>query len=545
MSAPCDVRKKPSGCALPLARSRPAVGGITKGSSRQPLAASPKGVKRRLRGKQPPMAKKRSQANTRVMLHGVRLSCSLEKHDELKALLAQERAKQTRWSSRAWKLKVEEIGSMDCWGALKHGGCRKGWTSAAAQPSCRAYRQESAVGDQALPIGHVGEESAVVEFDPEAFCEELAAIVVGPAALGEDGEESAVVKVEPEAMGEQLAAIVVGPAAVGEDHQHDLETLNEPSGVIVGPSAVGEDQQHDSEALPEVLPPVLTPKKRLSGYTIIEMLNCGSFGDVYKALRKDSGEVFAVKVMRKARRTARITLQQSRELSLMKAFKDQHTGIVSLQGWRETVFDIQLFMPLYDMNLRQYIKRGLVPQREGREIASQMLGAVTYLQCENILHRDIKPPNVLINRQPLAAVLGDFGSARDALPTDLLNTQDEPMTPNQVTLWYRAPEILYGKSYGLPSDIWSLGITFAELENGHAPFRQETEILMLSEIWAVLGGVHATSHKVGPAVGGQRRWGSRYGTHFEGLVSAMLVVDPRSRISANAASKNKFWLDRL
>ena len=75
----------------------------------------------------------------------------------------------------------------------------------------------------------------------------------------------------------------------------------------------------------------------------------------------------------------------------------------------------------------------------------------------------------------------------------------------------------------------------------HAPFRQRTEILQLSEVWGVLGGVHATSHRVAPASSRQGRWGAKYGAHFEGLVSAMLVVDPKSRISANAASKNLFF----
>ena len=498
----------------------------------------------------PPMAEKakRSQAQTRVQLHGVRISCSIEKQNEYKAFLSKERKKRTRWSAQAWNIKVKQIRNMDCWGAWQHGGSRKRLTSAVLQPSCRNHRQESAVGED-------GEESAVVQFDPKTFCEELAA------AIGEDGEEASPPPTSPPPTilvdgvdGDCTPLILDQHSGPGSQSSHSSPSQpafanyqHTQAGSIVGLSAVGEDPQHDAEALPEALPPVLTSKKRLGGYNIIEILNSGGFGDVYKTSRKTSGEMFAVKVMSKARRTARMTLQQSRELSLMKAFKDQHPGIVSLQGWRETVFDVQLFMPLYDMNLRQYIKQALVPRPEGREIASQILGAVTYLQCENVLHRDIKPPNILINRQPLAAVLGDFGSARHALPTDLLNTQDEPMTPNQVTLWYRAPEILYGKSYGLPSDIWSLGITFAEVELGHAPFRQESEILLLSEIWAVLGGVHGISNRCSsPGSGKLIRWGIKYGAHFEELVSAMLVVDPRSRISAHAASKNEFFAcDRL
>ena len=148
--------------------------------------------------------------------------------------------------------------------------------------------------------------------------------------------------------------------------------------------------------------------------------------DVYKAVRPGSG-LFVVKVMRKTRQTARLSLEQSRELSFMKSLKDKHPHIISLQGWRDTAFDLQLFMPKYDMNLREYLKLGVVPQCQGATIASQILGAVTYLQDEHILHRDIKPAKVLIKSQPLAAVLADFGDARRVVVWDPERYQGVPV----------------------------------------------------------------------------------------------------------------------
>ena len=78
-----------------------------------------------------------------------------------------------------------------------------------------------------------------------------------------------------------------------------------------------------------------------------------------------------------------------------------------------------------------------------------------------------------------------------------MDTNDQPMTPRMVTLWYRAPEILikdeYGP-YGLPSDLWSLGITFAELEKGYAPFQHKHELGMMATIWASLGGYRVSTH---------------------------------------------------
>ena len=115
------------------------------------------------------------------------------------------------------------------WGALQHGGCRKKQTSAVVEPSRGTDTKES-VGDKALPIGDV-RHSAVGE----------------PAAMDEE-------------LTEELVAIP--DSAVGENHQH-----NPP------------------EALPPTLEPYHSPK-RLDTYRIIEFLNHGSSGDVYKAVRK-------------------------------------------------------------------------------------------------------------------------------------------------------------------------------------------------------------------------------------------------------------------
>ena len=57
-----------------------------------------------------------------------------------------------------------------------------------------------------------------------------------------------------------------------------------------------------------------------------------------------------------------------------------------------------------------------------------------------------------------------------------------------VTVYYRAPEILMGQTYALPSDVWSTGITFVEVEQGHPPFQIETEFKLVREIFQTVGG---------------------------------------------------------
>ena len=456
----------------------------------QPENVQPMVVRRRYRGKQPPCSQslaqplrkrsnkqERSWANRRVQCFGQRLMCSRERASELKKMLEQERKKQTHWTVGQWKAKVKQIGKLD-WGASRHGGNRKSGVLA------------------------MGKHLASVE------------------------------KVEQAVIGGASAIVV--RSAVGES----LEAIDKQSS-IVGNSVVGEPSSGDIP-LPSVLPALASGQKQLSGYNVIEILNSGSYGDVYKASRKGSGEMFAVKVMRKRRETAVMTGEQCRELSLMKTLKDKHPNLMPLLGWRETSFDIQLFMPLYDLNLRQFIKRELVPPKAGKDIVLQVFSGVSYLQDRSILHRDIKPPNILMKCQPLAAVLGDFGCSREVLPGGLMDTNDQPMTPRMVTLWYRAPEILikdeYGP-YGLPSDLWSLGITFAELEKGYAPFQHKHELGMMATIWASLGHLNHVSTHSSVLLKIKCNWGFRYGQDFAELVSALLKVDPRYRITTSKASE--------
>ena len=96
--------------------------------------------------------------------------------------------------------------------------------------------------------------------------------------------------------------------------------------------------------------------------------------------------------------------------------------------------------------------------------------------------------NIIVQRQPLAVVLSDFGASRDISLVDVEQVQEQRMTPGMVTLWYRAPEILMGQTYALPSDVWSTGVTLVEVEQGRPPFQQKSEVSMMADICNVVGG---------------------------------------------------------
>ena len=125
------------------------------------------------------------------------------------------------------------------------------------------------------------------------------------------------------------------------------------------------------------------------------------------------------------------------------------------------------------------------------------------------------------------------------MPVGLDQAPEQPVTPKMVTVYYRAPEILMGQTYALPSDVWSTGITFVEVEQGHPPFQIETEFKLLQEILQTVGGrvknleLCTTSVKQPGS-----KWGETYGGEFQALVDNMLVFDPHLRISSRAAARH-------
>lgn len=111
-----------------------------------------------------------------------------------------------------------------------------------------------------------------------------------------------------------------------------------------------------------------------------------------------------------------------------------------------------------------------------------MLDGIAYCHSHRILHRDLKPQNLLIDRTNERLKLADFGLARAfGIPV-------RQYTHEVITLWYRAPEILLGsKHYSTPVDLWSIGCIFAEMVNQKPLFPGESEIDQLFKIFQIRG----------------------------------------------------------
>ena len=124
---------------------------------------------------------------------------------------------------------------------------------------------------------------------------------------------------------------------------------------------------------------------------------------------------------------------------------------------------LYLIFEFLDLDLKKHMDASPAAYRDPRlakKYLLQMLQGIAYCHSHRILHRDLKPQNLLIERSTNTLKLADFGLARAfGIPV-------RQYTHEVITLWYRAPEILLGaKHYSTPVDLWSIGCIFAEMVN--------------------------------------------------------------------------------
>ncbi|PCH34601.1 Pkinase-domain-containing protein [Wolfiporia cocos MD-104 SS10] len=218
-------------------------------------------------------------------------------------------------------------------------------------------------------------------------------------------------------------------------------------------------------------------------YSKIEKV--GTYGVVYKARDTTTNQIVALKKIRLEAEDEGVPSTAIREISLLKELKDDN--IVKLFDIVHADSKLFLVFEFLDVDLKRWMEHtNKVGNPIGPDIVKkftyQLSLGLRYCHSHRILHRDLKPQNLLIDKYDNLK-LADFGLAR------AFGIPMRTYTHEVVTLWYRAPEVLLGsRHYATAIDMWSVGCIFAEMVlRGHPLFPGDSEIDQIFKIFRVLG----------------------------------------------------------
>jgi len=220
----------------------------------------------------------------------------------------------------------------------------------------------------------------------------------------------------------------------------------------------------------------------MENYETLGVLGEGTYGVVIKAKQKKTGKVVAIKKFKQLDNEEHVKRTSMREVKMLKQLK--HPNIVNLLEVFTVENQLFLVFEYVEKTVLECLEsttRGL-PPKDVRRYMYQLLRALHYCHSNNVIHRDVKPENILIGSSG-AVKLCDFGFAR-------MVTTKGKYTDYVATRWYRAPELLVGDvSYTKAVDVWAVGCIFAELSDTQPLFPGSSDLNQLSLIFRACGPV--------------------------------------------------------
>lgn len=226
-------------------------------------------------------------------------------------------------------------------------------------------------------------------------------------------------------------------------------------------------------------------------YSKLDQLGEGSYGVVYKAINKHNQKVVVLKEFYKndEDKDKSLSVDVLRECNALKTYT--HENIISVLDvvCCSTSNKIYLVLEYISYTLTNYIysSQGNLSNNEIKLLLKQLLKVLLYFKQRGLLHRDLKPQNILIDVNNLKIKIIDFGLSRE-IKRKVRKADNNDMSPEIMTRWYKAPEVLLGlKAYDFSIDMWSVGCIFAEMITGTPIFQGESDLDQLHKIFKLLG----------------------------------------------------------
>ncbi|XP_019463638.1 PREDICTED: cyclin-dependent kinase G-2-like isoform X2 [Lupinus angustifolius] len=217
-------------------------------------------------------------------------------------------------------------------------------------------------------------------------------------------------------------------------------------------------------------------------FEMIKKINEGTYGVVYKARDKKTGEIVAIKKVKMNISRDGFPVSALREMNILLSFN--HPSIIDVKEVAVDDYDgTFMVMEYMEHDLKELMKEKKQPFSIGeiKSMMKQLLEGVKYIHDNWVIHRDLKTSNILLDNEGHLKIC-DFGLSRQ------YGSPLKPYTPVVVTLWYRAPELLLGaKEYSTAIDMWSVGCIMAELISKEALFAGKSEVEQLDKIVRTLG----------------------------------------------------------
>mmetsp|Transcript_99464 Transcript_99464/g.281722 ORF Transcript_99464/g.281722 Transcript_99464/m.281722 type:complete len:315 (+) Transcript_99464:109-1053(+) len=221
-------------------------------------------------------------------------------------------------------------------------------------------------------------------------------------------------------------------------------------------------------------------------YDKLDAIGTGVYGTVYQARDTESGEIVAMKCLHldESELSDGVPAHVIREVALLRDLV--HPSIVQLLGVYSTgMSGYQLVFEYIETDLHKVLKAHRkagepMPMEQVTRYSQELLNGIHACHTHLILHRDLKPQNILIGGDGLK--ICDFGLAR------IFSLPLKPYTHDVITLWYRAPEIMLGaQQYGPEVDLWSAGCIIAEIATCYPVFPGDSEIGTIFKQLKLLG----------------------------------------------------------